>query len=422
LSSPAIVADEVSKTYRIFTRRQRHPTLRFALAESVGSRVRTLTPSGRRAAREEEETWIWALRDVSFAVDPGEVVGIIGRNGAGKSTLLKILSRITEPTNGFADIRGRVGSLLEIGTGFHPELTGRENVYLYGAILGMKKKEIDRRFEEIVSFAEIETFLDTPIKRYSSGMTVRLAFAVAAHLEPEILLVDEVLAVGDLAFQKKCLGKMGGIASEGRTVLFVSHNMAVIQALCHRGIFLHDGRVEVDAPIEQAIGGYLKTLEQVVTEDLLERTDRDGYSEVMVARLAIASEDEEGNTRGLSTGRPARFVFHLTDARPRLSCAFTILNNLGHPVMTFDSASTSLEDERSTTSSQYVCEIEALPLVPGRYRLDIRLRDDVHLQDSLEAAAFFDVEPGTMAGRPVSLAERRGDVVTKHRWLLPKRA
>ncbi len=327
---------------------------------------------------------------------------------------------LTEPTNGFADIRGRVGSLLEIGTGFHQELTGRENTYLYGAILGMKKKEIDRRFEEIVSFAEVEEFLDTPIKRYSSGMIVRLAFAVAAHLEPEILLVDEVLAVGDLAFQKKCLGKMGGIASEGRTVLFVSHNMAVIQALCRRGIFLHDGRVDVDAPIERAISAYLKTLEQAVVEDLLERTDRDGYNEAMVTRLAIASEDEEGNTRALSTGRPARFTFQLTDAHPRLSCAFTIFNNLGHPVMTFDSAATSLQDGHGAGSTEYVCEIEALPLVPGRYRVDIRLRDDVHLQDSLEAAAFFDVEPGAFSGRPVSLAERRGDVVAKHRWLLPR--
>jgi lipopolysaccharide transport system ATP-binding protein len=422
VSAPAIAVHELSKSYRIVTRRQRHPTLRFAIAEGVGSRVRALTPSGRKNAREEKGRWIWALRDVSLEIEPGEVVGIIGRNGAGKSTLLKVLSRITEPTNGFADIRGRVGSLLEIGIGFHPELTGRENVYLYGAILGMKKREIEQRFEEIVDFAEIEDFLDTPIKRYSSGMQVRLAFSVAAYLEPEILLVDEVLAVGDLAFQKKCLGKMGGIASEGRTVLFVSHNMSVIQALCRRGIFLNEGKVEVDAPIDEAIGGYLKTLEEVVTENLLERQDRDGYREYALARVSISSEDDEGHVRALATGRRARFVFKVTEAHPRISCSFTILNNLGHPVMTFDSGTASDDDGWSSGEAEYACEIAELPLVPGRYRLDARLRDDVHLQDSLEAAAFFDVEAGTLGGRPLTLDERRGDVVVKHRWLLPRDA
>ena len=420
MSSPAIAAHELSKSYRIVTRRQRHPTLRFAIAEGVGSRMRTLTPSGRRNAREEQDTWIWALRDVSLEIEPGEVVGIIGRNGAGKSTLLKVLSRITEPTDGFADIRGRVGSLLEIGIGFHPELSGRENIYLYGAILGMRKREIERRFDEIIAFAEIDDFLDTPIKRYSSGMQVRLAFSVAAHLEPEILLVDEVLAVGDLAFQKKCLGKMGGIASEGRTVLFVSHNMSVIQALCRRGIFLHDGKVEVDAPIDRAISAYLKTLEDVVTEDLLSRQDRDGWREYALARVSISSEDDDGQVRALATGRPARFVFKVNGTHPRLSCSFTIHNNLGHPVMTFDSGMASDDDGWSSATAEYSCEIAELPLVPGRYRLDARLRDDVHLQDALEAAAFFDVEAGTLGGRPLSLDDARGDVTVKHRWLLPR--
>ena len=416
MSAPAIAVHELSKQYRIITRRQRHPTLRFAIADALSSRLRGLASrNGNRA----EERWIWALKDVSLEIEPGDVVGIIGRNGAGKSTLLKVLSRITEPTDGFADIRGRVGSLLEVGIGFHPELTGRENVYLYGAILGMKKKEIDRRFDEITDFAEIDDFLDTPIKRYSSGMQVRLAFSVAAHLEPEILLVDEVLAVGDLAFQKKCLGKMGGIASEGRTVLFVSHNMSVIQALCRRGIFLRDGRVETDAPIDQAISAYLKTLEQVVTEDLLERTDREGYREFAFARVSISSEDETGHVRALATGRPARFAFTLNGVHPRLSCSFTILNNLGHPVLTCDSGAASLDDVRGTGPMEFTCEIAELPLVPGRYRLDARLRDDVHLQDALEAAAFFDVEPGALGGRPLALDESRGDVVVNHRWLLP---
>ncbi|MBU4288994.1 MAG: ABC transporter ATP-binding protein [Proteobacteria bacterium] len=200
---------------------------------------------------------IWALRDVSFEVNQGEVIGIIGRNGAGKSTLLKILSRITEPTSGDVKLYGRVSSLLEVGTGFHPELTGRENIYLNGAILGMRKTEIARKFDEIVEFAEIEKFMDTPVKRYSSGMYVRLAFAVAAHLEPEILLVDEVLAVGDIPFQKKCLGKMSDVAKGGRTVLFVSHNMQAIQKLCTRVIILHEGRVVMDGPTDEATSKYL---------------------------------------------------------------------------------------------------------------------------------------------------------------------
>jgi len=215
-------------------------------------------PTGASAAvRSKKRDEIWAVKDVSFEMPAGEVLGVIGRNGAGKSTLLKILSRITEPTEGIAIIRGRVGSLLEVGTGFHPELTGRENVYLNGAILGMRKREIERKFDEIVAFAEVERFIDTPVKRYSSGMYVRLAFAVAAHLEPEVLLVDEVLAVGDTAFQKRCLGRMGEVAREGRTVLFVSHNLIAVRTLCERAILLRDGRLAADGTPAEAIDAYL---------------------------------------------------------------------------------------------------------------------------------------------------------------------
>jgi len=213
----------------------------------------------RDVKKSKEDTTIWALKDVSFDVDQGEVVGIIGRNGAGKSTLLKILSRITEPTEGEVTMRGCVASLLEVGTGFNQELTGRENIFLNGSILGMKRTEIKKKFDDIVSFAEIEKFIDTPVKRYSSGMYVRLAFAVAAHLEPEILMVDEVLAVGDAAFQNKCLGKMGDVAKEGRTVLFVSHNMGAVKSLCQRGIHLKDGRIEYSGPIEACARNYLQS-------------------------------------------------------------------------------------------------------------------------------------------------------------------
>lgn len=237
----AIRVSNLSKLYRIGARQQRHDTLRDSIAALFDAPKRWFSRNGQA----EREDTIWALKDVSFDVKHGEVVGIIGRNGAGKSTLLKILSRITKPTEGSVEIHGRVGSLLEVGTGFHPELTGRENIYLNGAILGMKRAEIERKFDEIVAFAEIEKFLDTPVKRYSSGMYVRLAFAVAAHLEPEILIVDEVLAVGDAQFQKKCLGKMGDVAKEGRTVLFVSHNMDAVRNLCMRALLLRTGKLEL---------------------------------------------------------------------------------------------------------------------------------------------------------------------------------
>ena len=236
---PILRVEKLSKQYRIGAREAAYGTLRDSLVEAVRAPLRRL----RRGNGNSNYDSIWALKDVSFEVAPGEVVGIIGRNGAGKSTLLKVLSRITEPSRGRVELYGRVASLLEVGTGFHPELTGRENLYLNGAILGMRKAEIDRKFDEIVDFADLEKFLDTPVKRYSSGMYMRLAFAVASHLEPEILMVDEVLAVGDAQFQKKCLGKMGDVAREGRTVLFVSHNMVAVQGLCGRAIWLHDGQM-----------------------------------------------------------------------------------------------------------------------------------------------------------------------------------
>jgi len=257
MSDLALRIDHLSKSYRISHAQHgqkigRYKTLRedlLALPRDLWSAIR-----GRNGT--EHET-IWALRDISFEIKQGEVLGIIGRNGAGKSTLLKILSRITEPTEGRAEVYGRIGSLLEVGTGFHPELTGRENIFLNGAVLGMRRNEIARKFDEIVAFAEVEKFIDTPVKFYSSGMYVRLAFAVAAHLEPEILLVDEVLAVGDAAFQKKCLGRMGDVAKEGRTVLFVSHSMGSIQRLCNRAMLLNDGSVMMDGPVGKTIQEYL---------------------------------------------------------------------------------------------------------------------------------------------------------------------
>ncbi len=259
MSTPIIQVKGLSKQYHIGLREKVTRTFREAVTDAFMAPVRNLR-NLRRLTRVEHDSpdIIWALHDISFDIQPGEVVGIIGKNGAGKSTLLKILSRITEPTSGEIRLHGRVASLLEVGTGFHPELTGRENIYLNGTILGMRKTEIDRKFDEIVAFSEIEKFLDTPVKRYSSGMYVRLAFAVAAHLEPEILLIDEVLAVGDAAFQKKCLGKMGDVAHQGRTVLFVSHNMPAVRELCPRAIYLTDGSIALDGVTDTIIEHYIK--------------------------------------------------------------------------------------------------------------------------------------------------------------------
>src|SRR5919106_240177 len=256
MSEIAIRVEGLSKQYKIGLATRRHDPLRDQITDGLLSIFRSnghISATGQRSASSDP---IWLLKDISFEIKHGEVVGFIGRNGAGKSTLLKVLSRITEPTSGRAEIYGRIGSLLEVGTGFHGELTGRENVYLNGAILGMTRREIENKFDEIVAFAEVEKFIDTPVKRYSSGMYVRLAFAVAAHLEPEILLVDEVLAVGDAAFQKKCLGKMGEVAREGRTVLFVSHNMAAIQHLCPSSILLKSGRIYTSGPTAVVVSTY----------------------------------------------------------------------------------------------------------------------------------------------------------------------
>lgn len=292
----AIRAENLGKQYRI-GQPKRYNALRDALSEAVYTPFRWLSQfvNGQSAIGNEQPNGIiWALKDVSFEVKRGEVVGIIGPNGAGKSTLLKILARITEPTEGYADIYGRVGSLLEVGIGFHSELTGKENIYLSGAVLGMKKAEIDHRFDEIVAFSEVERFLDTPVKHYSSGMYVRLAFAVAAHLEPEILIVDEVLAVGDDAFQKKCLGKMGDVAKEGRTVLFVSHSMAAITRLCERAILIKEGRILEDGPSHRVVSLYLSSGISTTAERIWH--DRDKSPQGEIVRLhAVRVRSEEGN-------------------------------------------------------------------------------------------------------------------------------
>lgn len=290
MSDVAIRAENLSKQYAVATAKQRHDTLGDQLAYSLKSIFR------RQGPEEQSKKSFWALKDVSFEIKEGEIVGIIGQNGAGKSTLLKVLSRITTPTRGRADIYGRVGSLLEVGTGFHPELSGRENIYLNGAVIGMKKDEIRRQFDAIVEFSEVGKFLDTPVKRYSSGMYVRLAFAVAAHLEPEILLVDEVLAVGDIAFQKKCLGKIGSVAKGGRTVIFISHNMTAINSLCQRVIWVSGGKIVEDGPAADVVTRYLAKSDKG-TDQSEEAWDNPeeapGNSVVRLRRVRVRSRDAD---------------------------------------------------------------------------------------------------------------------------------
>ncbi|MHA1939527.1 MAG: ABC transporter ATP-binding protein [Candidatus Thorarchaeota archaeon] len=303
MSDRAICTENLSKLYRIGEHRRGYKTLRETIVNTFAAAFRRRRYRPQPSNLNPQSDHIWALKDISLEVNSGEVVGIIGRNGAGKTTLLKILSRITEPTEGWAEIRGRVGSLLEVGTGFHPELTGRENIYLNGAILGMKKAEINRKFDEIVAFADIEKFIDTPVKRYSSGMYVRLAFAVAAHLEPEILLVDEVLAVGDAAFQKKCLGKMGNVAKQGRTVLFVSHNMGAVKSLCNRAVLLDNGRFVKKGHTEEVIAFYLResTSSDTSISAIWKNSSRLSDELPEVALLSVSLIDLSGTLRNTYT-------------------------------------------------------------------------------------------------------------------------
>jgi lipopolysaccharide transport system ATP-binding protein len=286
---PVIKVEGLGKQYTIGTQGSAYSTLREVLTKKLRS------PLSQRRNKPRDQK-IWALRDVSFEVNPGEVVGIIGRNGAGKSTLLKILSRITEPTTGRVELCGRVGSLLEVGTGFHPELTGRENIFLNGAILGMARAEIERKFDEIVAFAEIEKFLDTPVKRYSSGMYVRLAFAVAAYLEPEILLVDEVLAVGDASFQRKCLDRMKDVGQHGRTVLFVSHNMPAVTRLCERTILLDEGAILQDDQSHKVVGSYLRSgLGTTAVREWPDPAQAPGNEVARLLAVRVRTEDNQTN-------------------------------------------------------------------------------------------------------------------------------
>ena len=404
MSDTVVRVENLVKKYALNHQKQRtNTTLRDAITNSASSLTRKLINSSGSKSPNPTREEFWALKDVSFSIKQGEVVGIIGRNGAGKSTLLKILSRITEPTNGRISIKGRVASLLEVGTGFHQELTVRENVYLNGAILGMSKAEIKRKFDEIVSFAEVEKFLDTAVKHYSSGMYVRLAFAVAAHLEPEILIVDEVLAVGDVQFQKKCLGKIGNVASEGRTVLFVSHNMSTVESLCDRGILLELGSLCLDGTAEEAVRAYLEKAYSLALElPLDQRRDRTGSGKVRAASFRILNE--EGNEeQALQSGKNYYFEIGYSNnigaSLNNVIVSIDFFDEKGTRVLLLRTNFTNNNLTINSEQGHILCGIKNLPLVYGLYRVSIYISHaDRETLDYIEDAAAVAVDGGDFFG------------------------
>ena len=376
-----------------------------------------------RGAPEDDPELFWALREVSFDVHEGEVVGILGRNGAGKSTLLKILSQITSPTKGCVKVKGRVASLLEVGTGFHLELTGRDNIFINGGILGMKRTEIARKLDEIIAFSGIENFIDTPVKRYSVGMRVRLAFAVAAHLEPEILVIDEVLAVGDAAFQQKCLGKIGEVSRSGRTVLFVSHNAASIEALCTRGVVLENGRVAFDGSQMDALEYYAAS-RLAAARCLRERTDRVGSGEVRVTAIELRNGRGE-SVSSVRAGEDIDIVLHYErhgpPRFPRLVVQIFVTTHLGAPVFTHANWLGSTPLGELPESGAFVCHIPRLPLPAGHFMISYRVlpeqwggpKDPL---DVLDSAAELPVEHGDFFGAGKLPPLKDGVVLVEAEW------
>jgi homopolymeric O-antigen transport system ATP-binding protein len=407
MSNNVITVENLSKRYLVgHSEHQQHTTFREMLTREAKNFARKAIDlaHGREIVQGDEVEEFWALKDVSFEVHKGEVLGIIGRNGAGKSTLLKILSRITEPTRGRVTIRGRVSSLLEVGTGFHPELTGRENIYLNGAILGMTKQEIRKKFDEIVAFAEVERFLDTPVKRYSSGMYVRLAFAVAAHLEPEILIVDEVLSVGDAAFQRKCMGKMSNVATEqGRTVLLVSHNMPAVLSVCSKALFLNSGRVSVLGDASDSVRQYMKEVTEMRNVPLNLRTDRTGNGSVRFIRVYFANNCLS-TINEVRSGDDITVVIELENNTGADLTRFHVsapIRDTSDNIICYLSSALQRNDFEYIPYSKIIrigIRIPKFQVVPGRYTMTLysTVRDD--LADWVRGAITFEVQPGDYYG------------------------
>jgi lipopolysaccharide transport system ATP-binding protein len=375
---------ELGKEYKLGA--QMHDTLR--------DQIVALFRGGKKRAPEK----FWALRDVNFDVEQGDCVGIIGRNGAGKSTLLKILSQITEPTEGEIRIRGRIASLLEVGTGFHPELTGRENTFLNGAILGMTHAEITRKFDEIAAFAEMDAFLDTPVKHYSSGMTTRLAFAVAAHLDPEILIIDEVLAVGDAAFQKKCLGRMSEVARAGRTVLFVSHNMSAVTALCTRGIYLEHGRLKAMGPIQEIADTYLRDALPAGGDGSFHRGKTRGSGKIIFTGLEIGSGNSFGSVV-CGAGTRIRFTYESTQPDVAAHFLVNIYDNQQVRLLALDSQTAGTLTQTFPQRGKMIMELpDGFSLNPGRYVLELMAFLYGEVTDHIPGALEFEVKDGDFFG------------------------
>ena len=423
MSEIAIRVHGLSKRYRSGVRRRGHQTLRERLAEAAAAPFRLLRSTFQHSnLYPSNDDSFWALKDIAFEVRQGDVLGVIGRNGAGKTTLLKILARITAPTRGRVEVYGRVGSLLEVGTGFHSELTGQENIYLNGAILGMRKAEITRKFDEIVTFAEVEPFLDTPVKHYSSGMRVRLAFAVAAHLEPEILLVDEVLAVGDIAFQRKCLGKMGEVAKGGRTVLFVSHNMSAVLNLCSRSLLFDRGAISFDGPTQETIERYVRLAvpqrgNQVAAAEHPGR--RHGMRPV-IQSLTLRRGDEAAPLQdGIRTGDDLVFEIEYDTAGQRLNYAvLAICSSLGERICTVGTHLVPGFDSVMHGRGVIECRIPRLLLADGEYSVLVAVgtRMPIRNVDYIEDVLRFRVDGTGYFGTGARLLRGQGYLAQRSEW------
>ena len=421
MSDIAIRTEKLGKRYRI-GERERYLALRDLLTRAVSNPARLLTSRKQSSSNGNhsksangDHSHIWALKDATLDIRQGEVVGLIGRNGAGKTTLLKILSRITKPTTGSAKIHGRVGSLLEVGTGFHPELTGVENIYLSGAILGMSKHEITRKFDEIVAFAEVEKFIDTPVKHYSSGMYVRMAFSVAAHLEPEILLVDEVLAVGDASFQKKCLGKMGQVSRDGRTILFVSHNMAAVKALCSRAVLMKGGAIAASGAVSDIVDQYLSSaIHEGSTKEWRDPAVAPGNEHVRVNYVRIVCPEDK---RVIDIDSGAQIEIGFDNFRKNINLGITVrvTNSEGILVFVSNYRVTSDNDSR-LCAYQAKCKIPEHLLNAGRYSMDLVFgKDQRWILFQIDNVVSFEVE-NTATGRGSSMIVAPGVIRPLLSW------
>jgi lipopolysaccharide transport system ATP-binding protein len=400
-------ADGVGKEYALGELRGGYGLLRDSVADWV-----------RRRGRREGRDRFWALREIGFEVERGESFGIIGHNGAGKSTLLKILSRVTPPTTGQIELRGRVGALLEVGTGFHPELTGRDNVYLNGAILGMARAEIDRKFDEIVAFAEVERFVDTPVKRYSSGMQLRLAFAVAAHLEPEILIIDEVLSVGDLAFQEKCLGRMETVAKEGRTILFVSHNLTAVSNLCQRSMLLEGGRAVTEGRTHDVLETYVRSVLRDSGTNLTDRADRHGTGELRFTEMAIESNGQTVDSPATGEDFEVVLRYETKGGKPLRNVSFAVQVNtlLGDVMLHLYTRTAGVVIRDLPATGEVRCHVPRCPLPAGQYTVTLWADQGGDPVDWLQRAYELTVREGDFYGSGQTQPASHQSVLVDHNW------